>query len=220
MVETSNNLIAALLVVAIVISGMGMLSILGSDGGPLEGYVSGGVGTANVTVTGEVGIIMLRNTTNFGSDSLGAQARAITTDVDNAVFDDGSEGNGTDYGTCSDAEASCAFPWVVENAGNQNLTIGINMTAEASSWISPGAGMYLKGQSNETEACNEFTGLYAKDAAWIPLNVSSTTNNVCTNLGYDDDEGDEVRIHFQILLPSDTPPTTYGRILSVTAVAS
>ena len=99
----SNNLIAGLLVVAIVISGYSVLAIA-NFAGPitLTGGLTSQQGYANLTISGQVDIKILRgrNVTDFGSGTLGGAWRVIDTQADNYQFDDGSEGNGTVYGTC------------------------------------------------------------------------------------------------------------------------
>ncbi|MCK4335525.1 MAG: hypothetical protein KAW40_02250, partial [Candidatus Aenigmarchaeota archaeon] len=114
MAEISNNLLAGLLVVAIVISASSVFII--SNIGPIT--VTGRAlefGTANVTISGLAAIEMIRNVTTFGTSAIGGQGRTIHTQQENnwtggGTFNNGSEGNGTDYGA-----GTHVYPFVVEN---------------------------------------------------------------------------------------------------------
>ncbi len=63
-----------------------------------------------------------------------ASPRTIaTTTVNYGTFDDGSEGNGTDQTGCSNTEATCAYPLVVRNIGNVNVSLNITASKTAAS---------------------------------------------------------------------------------------
>jgi hypothetical protein len=218
MVEISNNLIAGLLLVAIVISAYSVVTVMNLGEVTITGYAGQETGTANVTVGGLIDIYMLRNVTNFGSDSLGGADQTINTQSDNPYFDDGCEGNATNYGTCDNTEPNCAFPFVVRNDGNVNVSIDLNASAEAPSWIATGAGAYVLGKANESGATN-FTGLAGfgqNPAGYLPLNVSAEARAI-ENLGPLDPR-DEGRIHIQLKMRSDTPAASYGEYLTLGAL--
>jgi hypothetical protein len=220
MVEVSNNLIASLLIVAIVISGLSVFVISTVIRVPITGFAGQGQGTANVSITGEISIVMLRNYTDFDGSALGGFDRIIDTQAVNyGTFDAGSEGNGTNQAGCDGTEANCAFPFVVENTGNTNISIDVNATSEASSWLWSDAGAYVMGKGNETYACN-WSGEFG-ESNWIDLN-QTTEARVCGNLGSSNDniEGDSLRIHVRLLIPSDTIQGDYGTILTVGALSA
>ena len=219
MAEISNNLLAGLLVVAIVISASSVLII--SNIGPIT--VTGRAlefGTANVTISGLAAIEMIRNVTNFGTSTLGGAERIIhTQDADNwNTFYNGSEGNGTDYGS-----GTHVYPFVVENIGNVNVSINISTDNEAGSggspWIGAGAGAYFKAKSNDSVgACSaDYAGGYG-EGSWISLNVSETA--ACSDLNYlDTPDTDELRLHFRIQIPSDAVGTK-GEVVTIGALDS
>jgi hypothetical protein len=221
MAEISNNLLAGLLVVAIVISASSVFLIssivvpIRITGRALE------YGTANVTITGMVAIEMQRNVTDFDSSVLGGADREIHTQaIDNyGSFDDGSEGNGTDYGGCVNSEATCAWPFIVYNIGNQNVSINVSAASNASVWIGGNpdfAAAYYKGKNNESNACGiNITGF--SETGWYVLN--ETEFEVCNELEFDDNL-DSLRIHFNLTIPSDTNPEAKGVIVTLGAIAS
>ena len=237
MAEISNNLIAGLLIVAILISAFGVITIsnLIPVMGPIE--VTGRAleyGTANVTITGEVAIEMIRNVTDFDSSSLGGANREITTtQVNYGTFDAGSEGNGTDQTGCSDTEATCAYPFVLENIGNTNVSINLSASQNASDWIGGNpsyANISFKGKENQSNtaaagaACgasfttNNDAGNFGELPYWLGLSTTETT--LCSDMEYNDTH-DEVRIHFNLTIPSDAIAATgTGTIVTIGAIAS
>ena len=219
MVEISNNLIAGLLLVAIVISGYSVLTAMQWEEVKITGFTAQGGGTANVTIGGVVDIVMIRNLTDFDSSNLGGSDQQIETTASNGdnplTFDDGTEGNSTNAGTCDNTEGNCAFPFVVQNNGNVNVSININATQEAWNWIATGARAYVLGKSNESGATNYTGSAGFGEGSWIDLNVTSTAF-VVDNLGPLDPR-DSARIHIRLWLRSDTPATSYGEYLTVGA---
>ena len=221
MVEISNNLLAGLLVVAIVISASSAFII--SNIGPIT--VTGRTlefGTANVTISGLAAIEMKRNVTNFGTSTIAGQGRTIHTQQENnwtggGTFNNGSEGNGTNYGT-----GTPAYPFVVDNIGNVNVSINISTANEAGSgtpWIGTGAAAHFKGKNNQsTGPCAADFGSGFGEGSWTALNVSETV--VCSDLNFlDAPETDELRIHFRIQIPSDAVGTK-GEIVTIGALDS
>ena len=204
MANVSNSLIAALLIMTIVISTFGLLFIGNFGGISITGQATG-TGAANVTITGAVAIELLKNFTHFNTSALDGAARIISTQADNyGTFEDGSEGNGTNVGTCVGTEATCAFPFVVRNIGNVNASINISAASQASTWIGAGAAAQVKGKNNETNACGaSFSGLAGfGEGSWANLNTTETV--LCTDLDFRDSPNqDELRMHFQLTLPSD-----------------
>jgi len=211
MVNVSNNLIATLLIAAIVISGFGLVTIANIGRISVTGGATG-TGAANVTITGAVAIELLKNFTHFNTSTLDGAGRIISTQGDNyGTFEDGGEGNGTSggdvYGSCVGTEATCAFPFVVRNIGNVNASINVSSTNEASTWIGAGAATQVRGKNNETNACGaSFSGLAGfGEGSWANLNSTATGETVvCSDLDFRDSPNqDEIRIHFQLTLPGD-----------------
>lgn len=228
MAEISNNLIASLLIVAIIISAFGVLSLIQITPVTITGRALE-YGTANVTITGAVAIEMLRNVTDFGSSTLQGAYRNVSSQTDNSfsntlAFNNGSEGNGTDYGS-----GAFAYPFVVENIGNVNVSINISADAEASSWIAGtvGPAAFYKGANNFSNGNIATCGInftstagYGEDAAWNDLNA--TESEVCASMVYSESEdlsANEMRIHFRISIPTDAIGTK-GSIITLGALQS
>ncbi|MCX6818166.1 MAG: hypothetical protein NTU57_04905 [Candidatus Aenigmarchaeota archaeon] len=222
MAKITNNMIAVLLVAAIALSGFSLMAVSNWRGVSITGGASTGTGTANVTIGSSTDIVLLRSVVDFDSGSLGGATRYLTTNSDNYdTFDDGGEGNGTTgttvvYGTCVGTEATCAFPVVVQNAGNINVSVNITASAVATSWIGTGAAATFKGKNNESSACGQNFGAIG-EGSWTTLGTSETL--VCNNLSFSDAGSDEIRIHFNLTVPTDA--TGYKTVtLTVGSIAA
>lgn len=226
MVEISNNLIAGLLILAIVISGISTVTVLNLRGPALAGFATTDTGAANISITGEVSIELLSNRTetNFGSGTLGGANRELTTNQNNyGTFDDGSEGNdtaggaATNYGTCQLDPDDCAFPLIVRNTGNQNVSINISSNKNASSGGTPfiggtGAEQYFRGRENEKGACGYNFTTADSTHDWYPTWVELTDMEkvFCEQFefsGSGGDDQDEIRVHMNLTVPSDATGT-------------
>jgi len=211
MAEISNNLLASLLIVAILISAFGIFTV--SNLGPVK--LTGRAleyGTANVSITGAVDIEMIRNVTNFGSSTIpGATVTTIDTQTaDNyGTFNNGTEGNETDF------QGTAVYPFVIWNKGNVNVSINLSAASEASSWIYTSAGAYFKAKNNETGACAATLGSGYGEGAWTPLNVTETV--ACADLDFE--TSDTMRVHFRLKLPGDTVGSK-GVVITLGAVQS
>ncbi len=219
MVEVSNNLLAGLLLVAIVISGSGFLIIAGMGPVVITGRATELYGTANVTIGTYAAIKMLRNVTDFGSSALGGADVTIHTQQQNLgtgyAFNNGSEGNGTNYGT-----GTYAYPFVVKNIGNRNVSINLSADKEAGDadpWIHAAAAALFKGKNNNTlGGCDaDWQGAFA-EGSWTNLNESQTI--VCTDL-YPNESRDEIRMHFRLQIPSAAAGPK-GTVITIGAVDS
>jgi len=158
MTEISNNIIATLLVVAILVSGFSVLTLVSMEERRITGGATTDVGVANVTISGEVAIELNSsrpgdyNEINFGTGTLGGAQREITSESDNyGTFDDGWLGDGNGQGGCSgvETEAECAFPLVLINTGNVNASINVSSDKAAASFIGTGALQYIRGRDHE-----------------------------------------------------------------------
>lgn len=214
MAEISNNLLAVLLVVAILVSGFGLLSLMEIGRISVTGIATG---RANVSITGAPSIEMIRNITNFGSSDLGGSTRTIDSQTDNfGNFSDGSEGNGTNLGKCATEETSenCSYPMVINNSGNVNVEINISADADADSWINSAALAYFKGKNNESGACTDYSEF--GEGSWVALNDSTDDRQACGVLQFGD-SADELRVHFQLVIPSQTGPGGKNSVITIQA---
>ncbi len=222
MAEISNNLIAGLLIVAILISIVGLANTLTLMQYPVKytGAATTGTGKANVTIESALSIRLLRNESWFGSGYPNSQGGGILEIWSNNTapnwdgtagtgsFNNGSEGNGTDYNT-----GTHVYPFVVENNGNDpNTCIRVYADKTAQQFIGGAAQtpeFRFAGKNNESAWGSTNTGCSGSypDACtsglvqtWTDMGTSSTT--VCTTLN-SSQCSDEIRIHFLLGIPED-----------------
>jgi|GEM_PF-2389818 len=225
MAEISNNLLAALLIVAVVISIVGLVNIFTLA--PVIRYTGVATGKANVSIESQLSIKLLRNETLFGSGSpnLAATGTAVAiwsnrtsiqvdgdASSDIGAFNNGSQGNGTDYNT-----GTYVYPFVVENDGNDPDTcIRISAAQAAASFIGGVAQtphFYWAAMANESTWGSTQSGAPSTLTAnpcigtgtalvdeWTEMTTSSAT--VCDPLNATD-WTDELRIHFRLEIPTD-----------------
>ncbi|NIO20645.1 MAG: hypothetical protein GTN76_07875 [Candidatus Aenigmarchaeota archaeon] len=228
MAEISNNLLAGLLIVAIVVSIVGLANTITLI--PVlqyTGFATSGTGKSNVTITSEVSITLIRNETLFGSGYTNtATIHRIYSNESNqwgdrnnaGFFNNGSEGNNTE-GNCTygksgnDDSGNCADPFVIENDGNDESTcIKLYAAATPQSWIGGSAQtpeFKMSGEQNEsTWGSTTCAGTGYPDSCvgtlteeWTDVGTSATT--ICTQLNASQCT-DEMRVHFMLGLPSDT----------------
>ncbi|NIO23324.1 MAG: hypothetical protein GTN38_04855 [Candidatus Aenigmarchaeota archaeon] len=244
MAEISNNLLAGLLIVAILVSIVGLANTLTLI--PViqyTGFATTGVGKANVTIESAISITLLRNESIFGpgyANSAGDLLLATnksnpegTGGVSDRFFNNGSEGNVTDctYGIAGDT--TCAHPFVVENDGNDPATcIKVYAADSAATFIGGSSPSFMfAGLANEsvwgptnppgdcplssyTDAC-----VGTLNASWGEIYVGSPGTTVCSQLNHTDCS-DELRIHFQLTIPANAPTGAKTNTVTVTAAGS
>ena len=215
MAEISNNLLAVLLVVAILVSGFGMLNLMEIGRIRVTGIATG---QANVSITGAPSIEMVQNITDFGASDLGGAQRNLSTQADNCCnFSDGTEGNDTnlDLGDCDMTDPiNCSRPMVVNNTGNVNVEINISSADDPYTWIH-GAGMaYFKGKNNESGACTDWAGF--GEGSWVLMNNSPDDRQACSTLQFGLSQN-ELRIHYLLTVPSATTPGTKVNVITIQA---
>jgi len=210
MAEISNNLLAGLLIVAILVSVVGLANTLTLI--PVIRYTGAattGTGKTNVTIESAVSIVLLRNETDFGAgypNSNGilyiwSNNTAPNWDGQGGSFNNGSEGNGTDYNT-----GTHVYPFVVQNSGNDASTcIRIRSDKTASQFIGGVAQtpvFQFAGKQNESSAWGApHDSCYGTlTEAWTDMSTSYVT--VCDTLNHTD-SNDEIRIHFRLGIPED-----------------
>lgn len=215
MAEISNNLLAVLLVLAILVSGFGLLNLMEIGRISVTGIA---VGLTNVSITGAPAIEMVRNATDFGSSDLGGAIRTIDSQQDNfGNFTDGTEGNNTNYGDCNDVTVNCSYPFVVNNTGNVDIEINISSTNDPheAGFLGHTSGLaWFKGKNNESGACTDYSGF--GEGSWVALNNSPDDRQACGVLQFEDGQ-DELRIHFRLTLPSDITPGPKDNVITIQA---
>lgn len=213
MAEISNNMIAALLVLAILVSGFGVLSMVSFEGRRVTGGATSDIGAANVTISGAVAIELnssrpgTYDEINFDTGTLGGAQREITSESDNyGTFDDGWTGDGSGIGSCDDTEENCAFPLVLINTGNVNASINVTSDKAAATFIGTGASQYIRGRDHESGAC----GINYTSGAGTWQTLDTNEVEICYSMEYSgssQDAQDEIQIHLNLTIPSDAEGT-------------
>jgi len=209
MKDISNNLLAALLIVAIAISGFGILTISNYVTRQPAGIVgaAASTGKVNLTITEAIELVLLRNESLFGAGFPNAGGGGLLVVTSNRTgncgtggatcFYNGSEGNGTDYGT---AGGTHVYPFVAQIGGNDESTcLRVEATSDASGFIggvTPSAPTFtFAGKNNESNSCYG-----TLTSAWTTVSTGWAT--VCNTVNHTD-TNDEVRIHWQLGIPED-----------------
>lgn len=233
MAEISNNLLAGLLIVAILVSIVGLANTFTMIQYPVTGFAGSGTGKANLTVVAAVSITLLRNESLFGSGyNYEAQALTLRTNNSNQEgnrgttdgwFNNGSEGNmsggNCTYGKSGYDNTSCANPFVVKNDGNDDTTcIKVYAAQTADTWI---GGVIdtpsFKAMATHNESAwggtePECTApAYAAacttglQSGWSAemTTTSPSALTMCQELN-SSTCSDELRIHFKLEIPRDT----------------
>ncbi|MCD6591003.1 MAG: hypothetical protein J7K72_03445 [Candidatus Aenigmarchaeota archaeon] len=208
--EISNNVLAALLIVAILVTSVGIWTLSRI---PTAIYTGAATGVTNLTVESLASIRLIRNVSDFGqglpnpSTTLDLWSNATNTNG----FNNGSEGNGTNYGS-----GTHVYPFVVENDGNDDTTCVKVSGSDASTFIGGKDPVFqVAAHDNETGSCH--TNLHTE---W--QNVSGSEVTVCEELHTEQGGGgaNTIRLHWHIGLPYDATPTTHSNTITVSAYGS
>jgi len=222
----SNNMIAVVLIIAILISVSQIMVILNKlqPVKELTGYQAQQVpGIANFSIRGIYEIRMISNITDFGvlspaSLQAGDYIMFVTNDSDCPEEIQGEwkveKGCNSGGGTVTipdgavDSQTWEGYPdglryaadMVIENSGNTPIAVEVSGDAPASTWIGGTNPKFkVSGKNNEEEpgAC---TGLHEE---WG--DVSDITHvRICDSLDWDD-SGDMMNVSFMIRIPQDVP---------------
>ena len=209
MEEISNKTIAALLVVAMVLSLSGTffsLNKLNMLQKGVTGYATAynDNATATLTLSSVTSIIYTTNSVDWGTGSV---------DTSNGYTECNlTTSNLAAYSGCSNFNAQPA-PLVLENDGTVNVKVNITANETPSSWIGgTNPGFYFVGSNNEANSCDPSTGnLVTTETA---LSTSEVT--LCENLTYDNG-ADALNIDLKAQVPYDAP--TGSKIVQITAYA-
>ena len=200
--EISNKTLAALLVVAIVVSIAGtMVSIQRLSKLGVSGFATSGTGIANLTISSSRSITVYNNI-DFGA----------------GYADDGTtctmESNATAPETNCNGDPSAAIGWddrplstqyfIINNSGNINTNVTFNASQDATEWIGnyPGVGAWLGGHedSNAPGACGNLATDYQVLSTGEP-------KYLCNGTGLNWVDGsDTILAAVKVAIPSDVPP--------------
>ncbi|MCK5022644.1 MAG: hypothetical protein KAS04_00580 [Candidatus Aenigmarchaeota archaeon] len=214
MTEVSNNMLAGLLSIVIVMS---LFSVATVTFKPLGESITGaatGTGLVNLTLDSAVEIVLLRNDSEFGEGYPSTTGNGIlniaSNESDNCgvgraaaeCFNNGSQGNGTDLGT-----GTLVYPFVARVDGN-DVTTCLRVQAGSSAVAFIGGAdqtptFRFAGKNNESvaETGADADSCYGTLAdTWTAVTTSYTT--ICDTVNHTD-ENDEVRIHWELGIPTD-----------------
>jgi hypothetical protein len=189
--EISNNFLALLVVVAIVVVLAGFM---------MPAKITGNAGNTG-TLAGELGtttaINFTNDTINFGTISVPGLAPSCEVDTESNT-------------NCSGATAP-ANGFVVENTGNQDVNLTLATGKNAASLLGGTLPSYKwKVSDKEAGSC--------KDAANAYVSVSTTTTQVCSNFSAYSTR-DELNIDVLLVIGSDVSPGAKTDTFTGTATA-
>jgi hypothetical protein len=185
----SNNVLAVLVVIAIVISLTSIAATLNLLG-RVPSITGGITGTTNVTVPTEITITLPVSTVNFGTMALNSENDTT----------DGSPG-----------------PFVIQNDGSVCVNITVNATQLWSGTNATGTSTYYRFQSacNETGCVtNSSEDLVS---SWTDMPIATTAVKLVNRLWYTDSK-DAVNAHIYVKVPSDEPAGAKSSTVTFTAV--
>jgi hypothetical protein len=184
----SNNILAGLLVVALVLSTGSLLfnlGLFGMPGIPITGQVAG---TAQVEVSAMTTISLPTSTVNFGS---------------------------LNNNNVTNTTSLSPYPFVLRNDGNVNVNVTIGAD---DLWTGTGAAnpsTYYRFNSTENETGSVVsTATDLVDITNMPATASPV--NVVTRLKYTN-ANDEVRVHIFVTVPDDEPAGSKSSTVTFTA---
>jgi hypothetical protein len=209
MAEVSNNVLAGLFLVAIVITVIGLVSLYSYPS--LTGFASQQTGYANVTITGQASINLWSTVTDFGDGvppSTAASVRNISTNqVNTGEFNNGSGNNGTDWGTDAEGEGF-AYAMILYNDGNTDVNVTITSNESASDMMDCSGGTCEAPEHFEFFVVENESGSVAGDlwgqnatADWWELSTSALP--LVGQLQYTNDNQNSIQIHYRLSIPND-----------------
>lgn len=206
MVEVSNNVLAGLFLIALVVTVIGVASIYTFPG--FTGFATTQSGYANVTIGDEPSITLTQQVTNFGDGAISPGAITnISTEQENTNgFNNGSYYNGTDFGSDVEGEGF-AYPMIIEADGNVAVSVTVASNITVNSFMNCLGGtcdqpehLGFKALDDEAGSC---TGtLWDNNATADWWEVSTAARQICSQLD-NDDGADTLQVHFKLSIPSD-----------------
>ncbi len=185
----SNNVLAVLVVIAIVISLAGIATTLNLLG--QVPVLTGGVtGVTQATVAAAITISLPVNTVNFGTMNVG--------DTDNT----------TDLSP---------YPFVVRNDGSVDVNVTVNATQLWSGTGATGTSTYYQFLSAENETGSVFNSSIDLVTDWTNMPIASPAVKLVDRLKFTD-ANDEVRAHIKVTVPLDEPAGAKSSTVTFTSV--
>ncbi|MDP6584181.1 MAG: hypothetical protein QF535_05965 [Anaerolineales bacterium] len=176
MVKSNNNVLAIILIVAIVISigGTAMSAV------KLSGRATSGTGTTSVTISELIAITVSGNIA-FGSGYVNESGANATLT---------SNGTATQWsnGTAPTSDI------VITNTGNADAQINVNASSNATSWIGATATAAFAGEVNEVGACGG-----TLNVTWATLQ-DNTQKLLCDVLQWEN-ANDAINLNIKLTIP-------------------
>ena len=192
--KTMLLVVLGLIAVTIIFGGLGRLPVL-------SGYGTQVAGTMNVTIQGTLSIILIDDTTNFGTGYVDPSQAAAYVDS-----------NGT-YVNWINTTEFIADPMVLQNDGQVVANVSIKSSKDASGFIGgTSAAQKFYSAENETSSCA--TGLITAHTDML-----TTDTTLCDKLLYID-ASDELKIYYDLAIPNDAPQGNKTSTITFTATSS
>ena len=161
-------------------------------------------GTANLTIESITNINFTTNNINWGSG-------AVTAGQANATLDTAKGANNVTRGNWTGNTAGL----VVENIGNQNVTLLIKAGLNAATLLGGTNPSYMFNFSNpEANSCT----FNSSTTAGTYYTANNTDRQVCDTFDINQNS-DTLRIDMQLVIPSNSKTGAIGDIITVTATA-
>ena len=186
--DISNKFLAFLLVIAIVVSVVGVWYSVDrlNTFAALTGFASQDTGYVNVTVESYASLIAVNDTVNFGTGQI-----AATYEFARLTTEDG----GTAPANWTNSTVYDPQPLRVENNGNVNLSVDLTSNATATQFIGG------NGPDFEIAAADVGAGACASGLQSAYTDVTGSNQTICSNLGSGDGL-DEVWVNVTIQVPT------------------
>ncbi|MFH2020469.1 MAG: hypothetical protein ABIJ34_03585 [archaeon] len=219
--DISNRTLAIFLITAIIVSLGATVSVLNKVSPGSSGKAYSDLGTVQLSVASEVGIILLNDTVDFGSGYVNDSCPIANGQVLNATLIAGATYNDSRDKDCWTGSTT-PTALHVENIGNNNLILKVlgptNDSFFALSGVAYAKGkphsLMFKARDYETDACDGGTG--SIQSTWTDF--GGTNKTICLNFTSSSTR-DEMAIDFQVVIPVDLDPGTYQNT-SITFMAA
>ena len=211
MTEVTNRTIAALLFVAMAVTVFSTAITLGKLGAFQGVGITGFATSPNATAT-----LNISSTTSikFTNAVIDWSNGTVNTSGGNTQCNVTTSGYGETYTGCIGFASTQPGDFTLENDGNQNADIDINLTQTPTNWIGgTNANTYVKVQAGSEDGCTG--GTYLNGGAETA--IAGAQLAACTNMSYQD-SNDIINISVKAQIPSDA--TTGVKTVDLVAYAT
>jgi hypothetical protein len=213
--DVSNKTLALFVVVAMVVSLTGFLfSFSALDG--LSGRATTATGLSNFTINSSISVAFLVDTVQFGVGTVnGTGAHNCTLNTSGPGMLDGAA-NSIAGPDCIGFNATIQ-PLVVQNQGNQNVTLNISFNGTAAEFVGGTTPSFtFRATWNESNSCGFITNF---NNLTTSVSAANTNFSICNSTGFSfNPSARTLNLDLGIKIPQDAPPGT--RRVTITAFAS